>query len=283
MTSEVAGKLPPQAGSVLVITALLATIGLVMVYSATAPFALGEFVPPHFVRQLTGLAMGLVLAFVASRMTPEQWRRVALPIWGAAILVLVLVPLIGDKVNGSRRWLTLPGLGFQFQPSEFARWATLVAVVTVLAGRDLAARRASSAPLRRARPRRDPRRPDLHRTRHRQRHRVARTRRDPALRRGYAAAHLRRAGGPARRCARRRHRTSDPTLRTASSPSAIRGRTPTTRVSSSCSRSSRSHAAASSASGWATVARSSTTCPKRTLTSCFRCSPKSWAWWAWRS
>ena len=147
MTSEVAGKLPPQTGSVLVITALLSTIGLVMVYSATAPLALGEFVPPHFVRQLSGLVMGLALAFVASRMTPERWRRVALPLWGAAILMLVLVPLIGDKVNGSRRWLMLPGLGFQFQPSEFARWVTLVAVVTVLAGRDQAARRASSAPL----------------------------------------------------------------------------------------------------------------------------------------
>jgi cell division protein FtsW len=147
VTSEVAGKLPPQTGSVLVITALLSTIGLVMVYSATAPLALGEFVPPHFVRQLSGLVMGLALAFVASRMTPERWRRVALPLWGAAILMLVLVPLIGDKVNGSRRWLMLPGLGFQFQPSEFARWVTLVAVVTVLAGRDQAARRASSAPL----------------------------------------------------------------------------------------------------------------------------------------
>jgi hypothetical protein len=53
VTTEVAGKLPPQTGSVLVITALLSTIGLVMVYSATAPFALGEFVPPHFVRQLS--------------------------------------------------------------------------------------------------------------------------------------------------------------------------------------------------------------------------------------
>ncbi len=147
MTGEVAGRLPPQAGSVLVITALLSTIGLVMVYSATAPFALGEFVPPHFVRQLTGLVMGLTVAFVASRMTPERWRRVALPLWGAAIVMLVLVPLVGDKVNGARRWLTLPGLGFQFQPSEFARWVTLVAVVTVLAGRDQAARRASSAPL----------------------------------------------------------------------------------------------------------------------------------------
>jgi cell division protein FtsW len=147
VTSETAGKLPPQTGSVLVISALLATIGLVMVYSATAPFALGEFVPPHFVRQLIGLVMGSALAFVASRLSPEHWRRIALPMWGVAVAMLVLVPLVGDKVNGSRRWLTLPGLGFQFQPSEFARWVTLVAVVSMLAGREQISRRASAAPL----------------------------------------------------------------------------------------------------------------------------------------
>ena len=61
--------------------------------------------------------------------------------------MLALVPLIGDKVNGARRWLTLPGLGFQFQPSEFARWVTLIAVVTVLAGREQVSRRASAAPI----------------------------------------------------------------------------------------------------------------------------------------
>lgn len=148
MTTETAGRVPPQTGSVLVVTALLATIGLVMVYSTTAQFAPGEFVPPHFLRQLAGLAIGVVLAFAASRMTPERWRRVALPLWGAAIVMLVLVPLVGDKVNGSRRWLTFPGLGFQFQPSEFARWVTLVAVVTMLAGRDQVARGASAGTLR---------------------------------------------------------------------------------------------------------------------------------------
>jgi cell division protein FtsW len=139
--------MPPQTGSVLMITALLATIGLVMVYSATAPFALGEFVPPHFLRQLAGLVIGASLAFLASRLSPDHWRRIALPMWGLAVLMLVLVPLIGDKVNGARRWLTVPGLGFQFQPSEFARWVTLIAVVSVLAGREEIARRASAAPI----------------------------------------------------------------------------------------------------------------------------------------
>jgi cell division protein FtsW len=117
-------------------TALLATIGLVMVYSATAPFALGQLISPHFLRQLFGLAVGLVLAAVASRLSPERWRQLALPLWGSAVLLLLLVPLLGEKVNGSRRWLTIPGVGFQFQPSEFARWATLIAVAAVLAGRE---------------------------------------------------------------------------------------------------------------------------------------------------
>lgn len=148
MTTETAGRVPPQAGSVMVVTALLATIGLVMVYSATASFAPGEFVPPHFLRQLAGLAIGVVLAFAASRMTPELWKRIALPLWGAAVVMLVLVPLVGDKVNGSRRWLTIPGLGFQFQPSEFARWVTLVAIVTMLASRNQIARGPTAGTLR---------------------------------------------------------------------------------------------------------------------------------------
>ena len=131
----------PQTSGVIVVTALLSTIGLVMVYSATAPFALGQLIPPHFVRQAIGLAVGLVLAVIASRLSPEHWRRLALPMWAFSVAVLLLVPLLGDKVNGSRRWLTLPGVGFQFQPSEFARWATLVVVATVLAGRDQVVRR----------------------------------------------------------------------------------------------------------------------------------------------
>jgi cell division protein FtsW len=131
----------PQTGGVIVTTALLATIGLVMVYSATAPFALGQLISPHFVRQAVGLAAGLVLGAIASRLSPEHWRRLALPMWGFAVLMLALVPLIGDRVNGSRRWLTVPGIGFQFQPSEFARWVTLVAVASVLAGRDQVVRR----------------------------------------------------------------------------------------------------------------------------------------------
>lgn len=136
MNARAEARPAPQTGGVVLSTALLATLGLVMVYSATAPFALGKLISPHFVRQLTGLAIGLVLAAIASRLSAEQWRRLAIPLWVAACVLLLLVPLFGDKVNGSRRWLTVPGLGFQFQPSEFARWATLIAVASLVAGRE---------------------------------------------------------------------------------------------------------------------------------------------------
>lgn len=137
----------PQPGGIILVTALLSTIGLVMVYSATAPFALGQLIAPHFLRQAVGLAIGLVLAAIASRLGPEQWRRLALPMWGFAVVMLLAVLVFGDKVNGSRRWLTVPGLGFQFQPSEFARWATLVAAAAVLAGREQVLRRGTTPAL----------------------------------------------------------------------------------------------------------------------------------------
>jgi cell division protein FtsW len=147
MSARVESGLAPQAGGVVVTSALLSAIGLVMVYSATAPFALGELISPHFVRQLVGLAIGLALAAVASRLSPESWRRIAVPAWGLAVLLLLLVPIAGDRVNGAQRWLTVPGLGFQFQPSEFARWATLVAVASLLAGREQVMRRGTATAL----------------------------------------------------------------------------------------------------------------------------------------
>jgi cell division protein FtsW len=80
-------------------------------------------------------------------MAPERWRQLAMPMWCLSVFLLLLVPFLGETVNGARRWLTVPGLGFQFQPSAFARWATLVAVASVLAGRDQVMRHATRASL----------------------------------------------------------------------------------------------------------------------------------------
>jgi rod shape determining protein RodA len=80
---------------------------------------------PYWVKQLIGLAIGLV-AMLAIAFT--DYRRLlnlapAFYIFGLILLVIVLIPGIGLKINGQRCWLKVPGIG-QFQPSEFVKVTT---------------------------------------------------------------------------------------------------------------------------------------------------------------
>ena len=78
-----------------------------------------------WVKQLIGLAIGLV-AMLAIAFT--DYRRLlnlapAFYIFGLLLLVIVLIPGVGLKINGQRCWLKVPGIG-QFQPSEFVKVTT---------------------------------------------------------------------------------------------------------------------------------------------------------------
>jgi cell division protein FtsW len=105
---------------------LLASIGLVMVYSASIAMASAEkftgFRSSYFlVRHGAYLSIGLVLAAALFRVPVWLWQKAApwLFIGGVALLVLVLIPGVGREVNGSRRWIPL---GFaSFQPSEVVK------------------------------------------------------------------------------------------------------------------------------------------------------------------
>jgi cell division protein FtsW len=123
-------------GGLLVVVLLLSGLGLVMVYSATAPLALDRALPPQFLRQATGLAAGALGALLAARIPLGAWHRIALPTWAISVLLLVLVPVLGVEENGARRWLPLPGLGGAVQPGEFAKLASVLAVAAVLARRE---------------------------------------------------------------------------------------------------------------------------------------------------
>jgi cell division protein FtsW len=65
----------------------------------------------------------LVALLVGLRLGPERLRPLlpALVALCVAALVLVYVPGVSSELNGSRRWLKLPGTGLTFQPSELAR------------------------------------------------------------------------------------------------------------------------------------------------------------------
>ncbi len=81
-------------------------------------------------KQLIGLAIAFVFMLAIAF---SDYRRLVelapfLYVFGLILLVIVLVPGIGMKINGQRCWIKLPGVG-QFQPSEFVK----IPVVLMLA------------------------------------------------------------------------------------------------------------------------------------------------------
>jgi cell division protein FtsW len=105
---------------------LLAGTGLVMVYSASIAIAeggrYGVSQPAYFLmRQLLFVAIGTVAGIMAFQVPMRLWQQAApyLFLFGAVLLVLVLVPGIGREVNGSRRWLPL--IVVNLQPSELTK------------------------------------------------------------------------------------------------------------------------------------------------------------------
>lgn len=123
---------------VLVVTALLLSlVGLVMIYSATSAQAAASGVSgigdvrKQAIAMVVGLGGLLVAAFVDYR----QLRAYAPLVYGAAIVLLVLVlSPMGDEVGGAQRWIPLGG--FRLQPSELAKFAIIVALAALLHERE---------------------------------------------------------------------------------------------------------------------------------------------------
>ena len=101
-------------------------IGLVMVYSASIAIAeadkgVGYNSSYYLVHQAIFMVVALSAAFVAFNVPITMWQKMApyLFLIGLALLILVLIPGIGLKAGGSRRWLRL--FVINPQPSEFMK------------------------------------------------------------------------------------------------------------------------------------------------------------------
>jgi rod shape determining protein RodA len=104
---------------------LLAFLAIGIVLFGTVQIRNAQPTETYWVKQLIGLAIGLV-AMLAIAFT--DYRRLlnlapAFYVFGLILLVLVLFPGIGLKINGQRAWIKVPGIG-QFQPSEFVKVTT---------------------------------------------------------------------------------------------------------------------------------------------------------------
>jgi cell division protein FtsW len=105
------------------VAALLA-LGMVMLYSSSMADKGMHFL----IMQLLWCSVGIVACVVAATMDYRLLKKFAWPLLAFAVILLVLVleKKIGYRINGARRWFKFGGV--QFQPSELAKIALIIAV-----------------------------------------------------------------------------------------------------------------------------------------------------------
>jgi len=124
----------------LLLTLLLLAVGLTMLYSASyaqSEYDTGyEISTKYLQKQAVCAAIGLVAMYFFSRIPTALWYRLAWPLYGFSILLLLSVLVIGQEVNGAKRWINIAGI--QFQPSEVAKFTMILlfARLTVKYGPD---------------------------------------------------------------------------------------------------------------------------------------------------
>lgn len=119
-------------GWLIAIAMFILLFGLVVVATASVTIADRNFGDPlhYFWRQSISAMIGITLAGICLKLPMRFWQNMSLPllIIGIILLILVLIPGIGVEVNGSRRWIHIPG--FSLQASEPVKFC----VITYLAG-----------------------------------------------------------------------------------------------------------------------------------------------------
>jgi cell division protein FtsW len=119
---------------ILISVGLLLAIGILMVYSSSNAFSRDQNGDSlHYLkRQLLWCCLGITLMLCAMIPSCEMYESFAWLLLGisAILLVLVYIPNIGIKINGSRRWIKIGNL--TFQPVEFAKLAIIIYIARFL-------------------------------------------------------------------------------------------------------------------------------------------------------
>ena len=120
--------------TLLFVVLVLLFIGLIALSSASSYYALTEFNDSSYyiVRQIAFAVVGIIGMLVISKIDYKQYLKFGYLIYGAGILLMlmVFVPGIGGTVNGANRWLNL---GFmRFQPSEIMKLCLIIGLATYI-------------------------------------------------------------------------------------------------------------------------------------------------------
>lgn len=132
------GPIPPVDRTVLMTTYLLLLIGLIMVFSASGVMAEARYGDSMFFlkRQAIWIVLGLLALHWVSRQDYDMWKTLMPIVLGLSLgcLILVLIPEVGSKVNGARRWFRFAGVSFQ--PGELAKLTVVLYLASFLVRRE---------------------------------------------------------------------------------------------------------------------------------------------------
>jgi rod shape determining protein RodA len=112
----------------------LSLVGVVLVWSATAPALAQAGADPHYFlrKQVLNVGLGVILMVVVGLTDLRRLRTLAPLGYAAALLALLaVVSPVGTVVNGARAWIALPA-GFQLEPSEYAKLGLILMTAWIL-------------------------------------------------------------------------------------------------------------------------------------------------------
>ncbi len=123
--------------SLLTIVIFLVCYGLIMLYSTSSYSAAIKFNGNSmyfFKRQAIFSAVSIVAMLVVAKMDYHRFAKLSKLLYAVSfvLMALVWVPGIGIEAYGARRWIRIPGLGMQMQPSEVTKVAVILFIPLLL-------------------------------------------------------------------------------------------------------------------------------------------------------
>ena len=114
---------------------VLSIFSLLAVYSSTSTLAMhkmGGNSLYYLIRHGVILAFGIMIIFITHLVHYKYYSKLSQLLIGIAVILLILTLFLGTNFNQATRWLTLPGLGFTIQTSDFAKLALIMYIARVL-------------------------------------------------------------------------------------------------------------------------------------------------------
>ncbi len=104
----------------------LVTIGLVMLFSATYPYALQKHDDSYyfFKRQLVFVVLGIITMLVVSKMNYRLIKRVIVPLFAVTVILLLVVLVYHTNVKDFKRWIPIGPI--TIQPSDIAKFTIVI-------------------------------------------------------------------------------------------------------------------------------------------------------------